>query len=196
MKIAVIGGNGTVGRAARLGLERDHEVITLSRSTTPAVDLTQPQTITAALEEIGPVDALVSTAGVTPGGAVQDLTEDLLLAGFRGKALSQLSVLTQGLNYVNDGGSVTLTSGIIGKERIAKGAPAAMANGALDAFVYAAAPEMPRGIRLNIVSPNVLESATSYHPKFPGFTPVPDEQVGNAYVRAVQGLDTGRIFEV
>lgn len=196
MKIAVIGGNGTVGRAARLGLEADHEVISLSRSTSPGVDLTEPETISTALAAIGPVDALVSAAGVTPGGAVEDLTEEDLLAGFRGKALSQLSVVTRGLDYVNDGGSITLTSGIIGKERIAKGAPAAMANGALDAFVYAAAPEMPRDIRLNIVSPNVLKSATSYHPKFPGFTPVPDELVGRAYVRAVQGLDTGRIFEV
>lgn len=195
MKIAIIGGNGTVGSAARAALENGNDVVSLSRGTDPAVDLGDPSSITNALKEVGPVDALISAAGGTPSGAVADLTEDDLLEAFRGKALGQLSVVTRGLPYVKDGGSITLTSGIIGKERIRRGAPAAMANGALDAFVYAAAPEMPRGIRINIVSPNVLQSSPSYHKAFPGLTPVSDEEVGKAYLHSVLGVDTGRIFK-
>lgn len=196
MKVAIIGGSGTVGGAARAALEADNEVFALSRTSSPAVDLTQPDTISAALEDIGPVDALIVAAGSASHGAVEELTESSFVGAFSGKPLGELTAFARGLPHVKDKGSITLTSGIIGRERIAHGALAAMANGALDAFVQAAATEMPRGVRLNIVSPNVLQSSPQHHRKFPGLAPVSDEAVGRAYVRSVYGLDTGRVLAV
>ena len=196
MKIVIIGGNGTVGGVASRALAEHGQALALSRSTTPAVDLEDPESVSTALEAVGPVDALVVAVGSAPFTSVPEATEDDFQAAFTGKPLKQLTVAARGLPHVRDGGSITLTSGIIGRERIAKGALGGMANGAIDAFVHAAAPEMPRGIRINAVSPNVLESSPGHHPLFPGFTPVSDELVGRAYIRAVTGLDSGRVFTV
>jgi NAD(P)-dependent dehydrogenase (short-subunit alcohol dehydrogenase family) len=60
--------------------------------------------------------------------------------------------------------------------------------------VLAAAAEAPRGVRINAVSPSVLLEATGYHSSFPGFTQVPAAQVGQSYVKAVKGVQTGRVF--
>ena len=94
------------------------------------------------------------------------------------------------------GGSITLTSGILSREPIATGAAASLVNGAVESFVLAAATELPRGIRINAVSPSVLEDAPSYHSSFPGFVPVSSHRVGQAFAKSVLGVQTGRVFPV
>ncbi|WP_084076897.1 short chain dehydrogenase [Demequina sp. NBRC 110057] len=191
MRILIIG-NGHVGGAARAALEADHEVIVASRSTSPAVDITDPPSIAALFEQVGTVDAVITTAGKVPFRPLADLTHEDFAAGIAGKVLSQIDVVRIGLPYVTDGGSFTVTSGVLSREPIRTGAAASMANGALETYVMAAAPEMPRGIRLNAVSPSVLESSPQHHRAFAGFPPVSDEAVGHAYRRAVEGVQTGR----
>lgn len=72
-----------------------------------------------------------------------------------------------------------------------------MAGGAVRAFVQAAAIELPRGIRINDVSPNVLEeSMDSYAPFFPGFEPVPAARAAKAYRKSVEGAQTGQTYKV
>ena len=65
-----------------------------------------------------------------------------------------------------------------------------------DAVVMAAAPELPRGIRINAVSPNVLANSPHFHDAFAGMIPVTDEEVAAAFVRAVEGNVTGRTLTV
>jgi len=139
---------------------------------------------------------VVSAYGSAPFRSAVELTPDDLTAAFEGKVLSQFNLLRVGLEYVNDGGSFTLTTGILSREPVPTGAAASMANGAVDSFVMAAAPELPRGLRLNAVSPGVLASAPEYHDSFPGFEPVSDERVGQAFVRSIEGLSSGRVFFV
>ena len=71
-----------------------------------------------------------------------------------------------------------------------------MANGAVESFVMAAATELPRGIRINVVSPSVLAEAEAYHAFFPGYPQVPAAEVARAYVRSVDGVETGKTFDV
>ncbi|MFV0284859.1 MAG: short chain dehydrogenase [Demequina sp.] len=191
MRILIIG-TGHVGRAARAALEASHDVIVASRSTTPAVDITDQASIQALFETVGTVDAVVTTVGKVPFKPLADLTRDDLEAGLAGKVLSQIDVVRIGLPYVTDGGSFTVTSGVLAREPIRTSAAASMANGALETYVMAAAPEMPRGVRLNAVSPSVLASSPQHHAAFAGFPPVSDEAVGHAYRRAVEGIQTGR----
>ncbi|WP_432790680.1 SDR family oxidoreductase [Brevibacterium sp. K11IcPPYGO002] len=99
-----------------------------------------------------------------------------------------------GLPHVRDGGSITLTTGVTARAAIPTGSAAAMASGAVESFVMAAAGEMPRGIRINVASPTVLESATHFHDFFPGFPPASDEAVGNLYRRAVESIDNGTTY--
>lgn len=196
MRILLIGASGHVGSAAAAALRPRHDLIEVSRSSDPSVDIADEASIAALLDATGTVDAIVVTAGSVPFRPVEQLTRDDYLAAFTGKVLSQLDVVRLALPHLSDGGSITLTSGILARDVIATGAAASMANGALEAYVMAAAPELPRGIRLNAVSPSVLAEATAYHDAFAGFVQVSDAEVGSAYLRAVEGIGTGRILPV
>lgn len=125
----------------------------------------------------------VSAFGSAPFMPAPDLTTADLSAAFEGKVLSQLNLVRVGLDHVADRGSITLTTGVLAREAVPTGAAAAMANGAVESFVMAAAGELPRGVRLNAVSPSILASAPGYFDAFPGFEPVSDARVGQAFVR-------------
>lgn len=196
MRILIVGATGNVGSAAAAALEHEHEVIEVSRSTSPAVDMLDPTSIARLYEQLGKFDAVISTFGSAPFKSTIELSAEDYLAAFNGKVMSQLNLVRIGLDYVNDGGSFTLTTGILAREPIPTGAAAAMANGAVESFVMSAAGEMPRGIRINAVSPTVLESAVEFHSAFPGFEPVSSESVGLAFVRSVEGIATGRIYRL
>jgi NAD(P)-dependent dehydrogenase (short-subunit alcohol dehydrogenase family) len=117
--------------------------------------------------------------------------------GLRDKLMGQVNLLLIGREYANDGASFTFTSGILNRDPIRTGASAALVNGALDAFVKAAAIELPRGLRINAVSPTVLlEAMDSYAPYFRGYKPAPGAEVALAYAKSVEGLQTGQTFIV
>ncbi|WP_149084077.1 MULTISPECIES: short chain dehydrogenase [Microbacterium] len=197
MKALVIGATGSIGGVVAATLDvRGHEVVRASRSGEQSVDVTDPASIRSLFERVGPLDAVVVAVGSVPFKPLVDLDRDDYLAAFTGKTLAQLDVVRAALDHVTDGGSVTLTSGVLAREPIATGAAAAMANGALEAFVVTAAAEAPRGIRINAVSPDVLANSPDYFSTFPGHRPVSDEEVGRAYVRAVEGVVTGRVLTV
>jgi NADP-dependent 3-hydroxy acid dehydrogenase YdfG len=194
MRILVIG-RGHVGGAAIEALQaRDNEVIAASRSAEQAVDASDPRSIEALFAAVGTVDAVVATVGSAPFKPLADLTREDFAAGYANKVQTQLDVVRIGTPYVADGGSFTLTTGVLAREPIRTGAASSLANGALEAFVMAAAVELPRGIRINAVSPTVLVEAPSYHPSFPGFTQVSAAAVGQAYVKAVEGFQTGQVY--
>jgi len=56
---------------------------------------------------------------------------------------------------------------------------------------------MPRGIRINAVSPGLLEvSEDRYGSYFPGHERVAADRVGLAYTKSVEGPCTGKIIIV
>ena len=98
---------------------------------------------------------------------------------------------------MNDGGSFTLASGVLNRDPIRGGSCAAAANGAIDGFVVGAAVDMPRGIRINAVSPEVLEvSREKYDGFFRGHVHVSNEAVALAYSKAVEGCLSGQVLIV
>jgi NAD(P)-dependent dehydrogenase (short-subunit alcohol dehydrogenase family) len=89
-----------------------------------------------------------------------------------------------------DGGSITLTSGQI-PEATPGSAGGALVNAGLEAFVSAAAVEMPRRLRLNAVSPGwVRESLAKLGMDESGG--IPAGVVARAYLEAVEGTAQGR----
>ena len=102
-----------------------------------------------------------------------------------------------GREHIADGGSFTLTTGVLSHDPIRAGSCASMVNGAIDAFVRAAAIELPRGLRINAVSPGViLESMPAFGPFFRGHEPVPAARAALAYSKSVEGALTGQVFSV
>jgi NAD(P)-dependent dehydrogenase (short-subunit alcohol dehydrogenase family) len=198
MRILVVGASGRLGSAVVEALADRHEIVTASRSGDGHfVDLRNPATIAGLYASVGPVDAVACTAGKTPYAALDELGSDQFAEGVRDKLLGQIELVRQGARHLSDGGSFTLVSGVLGVDPIRTGAVASTVNGGIDAFVRAAAIELPRGMRVNAVSATVFAEAWDvYGPLFPGFKPVPVADAASAYVKSIEGALTGQVFRV
>ena len=198
VKIIVIGAAGAVGKTAVDALVSRHEVIAVGRSSGDIqADIEDVNSIRAMYQQTGKVDAVVSAVGHGHFGAVHEMTSEQFMKGINHKVLPQVNLVLEGFDYMNDSGSFTLTSGVLNRDPIRGGSCAAAANGALDGFVLGAAVDMPRGIRINAVSPEVLEvSREKFEGFFPGHVHVSNEAVGLAYSKAVEGCLTGQVFIV
>jgi len=196
MKILIVGASGLLGSGAVSALSDENEIIRASRSGNVSVDLTDPNSIAAMYEQVGKVDAVIAATGKVPFKSITALTLEDYRSGIVDKVLGQIELVRRGIEFVNDGGSFTLTTGILARAAIPTGTVASVANGALESFVMAAAIEMPRGIRINVVSPTVLVEATGYHSYFPGFEQVTLKAVGKAYAKSVNGKKTGHTYEI
>ena len=197
-KVLLIGASGTIGQAVQANLGARHDVITVGRSSgMHRADFSQPGSVAALFAAVGRVDAIVSTAGNLHFGPLADMTPEQFNRGLQDKLLGQVQLALVGQKYLADGGSITLTSGILAIEPVRNGASATAVNAAIEGFVAAAAIELPRGLRINAISPTVLtESMGSYGPSFPGFESVPAARVALAYQRSVEGAQTGRVYRV
>jgi len=196
MKIIIIGGTGTIGSAVAKELASRHTVIIAAyRQGDLHLDITDPTSITQMYKTVGKFDALIATTGNVHFGALTEMTAEDYQIGLHSKLMGQINLVLQGLASINDAGSFTLTSGILSCDPIRYGSSAAMVNGALDAFVKSAALEMPRAIRINVVSPSVLtEAMDKYADYFRGFESVPAARVALAYSKSVEGAQTGQIY--
>ena len=198
MKILVIGGTGTLGKAVAREFTGEHEVITAGKTQGDfQVDITDENSVKALFKSTGKVDAIIATTGNLHFGPLTEMTAEQFNTGLQNKLLGQVRIALIGQSFLNDGGSVTLTSGIIADEPIRQGANATTVNAAVEGFVRGAAIELPRGIRINVVSPTVVEeSLKAYGPFFPGFEAAPAARVAKAYRRSVEGAQTGRVYKV
>jgi len=200
MKIVIVGASGTVGRAvvAELDQNGQHELIHVGhRQGDLLVDLTDEASVDALFARTGKVDAIIATTGNVFFGPLNEMTAEDFTLGLQDKLLGQVRLALKGQHFLNDGGSITLTSGIIADVPIAQGVNATTVNAALAGFVKAAACELPRGIRINLVSPTLLtESEAAYGPFFPGFESVPAARVALAFRRSVEGVQSGQVFKV
>lgn len=198
MRILVVGGTGTIGRAVVDELPPRHDILIASMTSAEIqVDISDNRSIEKMYQQVGKIDAVISTTGKVHFGALQEMDEALFSIGLNNKLMGQINLVTTGLKYINDGGSFTLTSGILNRDPIRFGSSAAMVNGAIDGFVKSAAIEMPAGMRINAVSPGVVaESMDKYAEFFRGFIPVPAAHVAQAFAKSVEGAQTGQIYSV
>ena len=198
MRVLIVGAEGTVGQCAVTELGRRHEIVTAGRKSGGIrVDLLDEASIAQMFDAAGPVDAIIAATGHTHFGPLQAMTPALFRKGLDDKLMGQVSLALIGLHRLNDGGSITLTSGVVNRDPIRQGANAGAVDGAIDAFVASAAIEMPRGLRINAVSPGVLQvSAQKYDGYFPGHEAVSSERVGLAFAKSVDGALTGKVFIV
>lgn len=198
MKIIVVGAAGAVGRTAVKALAGRHEIIQVGRTSGDIrLDIADVANVREMYRQTGKVDAVISAVGHVYFGPVDGMSGDQFMTGLHGKTLAQVNLVLEGMHYVNDGGSFTLTSGVTNRDPIRSGSAAAAANGALDGFVVGAAVDMPRGIRINAVSPEILESCReAYDGFFPGHAHASDEAVGLAFCKAVEGCLSGQIITV
>ncbi len=194
MKILVIGATGTIGAAVAAALEqRGHEVVQASRHGELRVDIDDAASVRALFERGGELDAVVSCAGNAAWKPLAALGDDDFALSLRSKLMGQVNVTRAALGKLRDGGSVTLTSGVLAQTPMPGSAAVSLVNAGLEGFARAAALEAPRGIRVNVVSPPwVTETLVKLKMDPSGGTPA--AEVAQAYVAAVEGHERGQVI--
>lgn len=190
-KVIVIGATGTIGTAVSRALAAaNYEVVRASRNGPVKVDLDSPSSLLALFASVRDVDAVICVAASVKLTPLAQLSDEDIVLDLKSKLLGQIALLRCATNFLNDGGSVTLASGTF-KEPLVGSAMGALVNAGLEGFVRAAALELPRGLRVNLVSPGwVRETLVKLDMDSTGGTAVSD--VARAYVEAVEGTMQGQ----
>ena len=195
MRILVVGGGGTIGRAIVAALSAGNEVVAASRQSAGIkVDITDPASIQAMYRSAGKLDAVVCAAGQAKFAPLAKLSDADFRFCLDNKLMGQVNLVRFGLEHVSDGGSFTLTTGILSRSPMPGSAAISLVNAGIEGFVRAAALETPRRIRVNAVSPPwVTETllALNMDPS----QGLPAAVVARSYVQSVMGGATGVTLE-
>jgi NAD(P)-dependent dehydrogenase (short-subunit alcohol dehydrogenase family) len=191
MKIIIVGASGKIGKEVDKALSDSHEIIRVgAHSGDIQADYTDTESVRSMFEKIGEFDSLVSVAG---GDSTFKMFEDLndkdYEYGFDRKFLGQIRLLKYGSEFVRNNGSFVFTSGFLSHYPYPASIATGPLNAAVDTFVMNSAPLLPRGIRLNVVSPApVVESGQE------GRGRVTAAETAKYFVDAVEGNMTGQVL--
>lgn len=196
MKIVIVGASGTMGKHLSKAFGNEHEVVKVGfKGEEFRVDITSTEDIERMYKEIGSFDALICTAGPTHVGPWKTLNDETFRKGVEGKMMGQINLVLIGQHYINPKGSFSLITGALTQEPQRNFANASAANAAVEGFVRAAAIELENGIRINAVSPTVIENSPQYFDYFPGDIPVTMKQLEFGFRKSVFGAGTGHIIK-
>ena len=198
MKILIIGGTGTIGKKVSAHLAKKHQIISAGRNSGDVnVDIADSKSIEAMYESIGKVDAIVCIAGEAKWAALDAMTEEDFHVGLRSKLMGQVNLVRIGQQYLNSGGSFTLSTGILADDPVVGTTSPAMVTGGIHGFVKPASLELGNSARINVVSSGLVEDAVEkYEAYFPGHNAIPMDKVINAYVKSVEGKGNGKIITI
>jgi NAD(P)-dependent dehydrogenase (short-subunit alcohol dehydrogenase family) len=197
MKIIIVGSTGIIGKKVAEELSKRHEVINASRTNAEIkVNIESTSSIEAMYKKVGKFDAVISTTGEGYFGPLKNATDAVFRKGINSKLMGQVNLVLIGQHHINEKGSFTLTTGILADDPVFNGSNLSLVNGGINSFVIAAAIELENNVRINAVSPGVVEDAPHYFPFFPGHIPVAMDNVVAAYIKSVEGFLTGKIIRV
>ena len=195
MRILLIGATGTIGSAVAAALQGRHDLVLASRHKAhETVDISDPSSIRALYERVGRVGAVISTAGQAAFKPLAALGDADFEFSLHNKLMGQVNLVRFGTDAVADGGSFTLTSGVLAQEPMPGGSAISLVNAGLEGFTRGAALELPRHQRINVVSPPWVSEtlqAMGQDPK----GGLPAAVVAKAYVASVEGTQTGQVID-
>lgn len=195
MKILIVGATGTIGKAVAERLSEKHEIIRAGhRDGDHQVDLGSKASIEDLFNSVGTVDAVISTAGAANFAPFNELDDAAYELALSNKLMGQVNLVRVGRDHVSDGGSFTLTAGVLSRQPIPGSLVISMANGALESFAKAAALELDRGLRVNVVSPVFVKETM----EMMGMDPTPGisaADTAKAYQAAVEGDSNGATLD-
>ena len=194
MRVLVIGGSGTICSEVVKAFEARHDVVSASRNGAVKVNIDDPESIRAMYREVGAVDAVVSAAGIAAFKPLTALTDADFKLSLTSKLMGQVNVVRFGLQAVRDGGSFTLTSGVLAQQPMEGSAAVSLVNAGIEGFGRAAALELkPRNIRVNVVSPGWVWETLAAMGQDPA-NGVRASQVAKSYVKCVEGSESGVVI--
>jgi NAD(P)-dependent dehydrogenase (short-subunit alcohol dehydrogenase family) len=194
MRVVVVGASGTIGKSVAKLLQAEHDVVrAASKSGDFRVDITSRQSIEQLFQDLGPFDALVCAAGVARFAPLSELSDDDFQLGLTSKLMGQVNLVRIGLNHISDKGSFTLTSGVLSQQPMPGSSSISMINAGVEGFVRAAALEMPRGIRINAVSPPWVKETLEALGMDTSIG-MPAQRVAQAYRSSLSGARSGVVI--
>ena len=194
MRIILVGGTGIIGNAVYKLLSETHDVMRASRTGSElTVDMSSPESIRAMFGKAGRFDALICAAGQARFASLADLAEEDYAFSLANKLMGQVNLVRIGSEFIADGGSFTLTSGILAQQPMPGSAAISLVNAGLEGFARAAALELPRGIRVNVVSPPWVRETLENMGRDPA-AGMPADQVAKAYQKSVEGSRSGEVL--
>src|ERR1700676_5576152 len=199
MKIILIGANGKIGELVQTVMAgTDHEIVKVGRKSGDfQVEIENRKSVRKLYQAVGSFDAVAIAAGEVAFAPLSELTAEKWQFSLGSKLMGQISLVQEAIPFINERGSFTLVSGVLNEEPIFGGVAGATISGALEGFVRATAIELPKGLRINLVSPTMLkESESEFAQFFVGMIPVEGWKVGQAYKRAILGAQTGSVYKV
>ncbi|HEY1551002.1 MAG TPA: short chain dehydrogenase [Kofleriaceae bacterium] len=199
MKVVVIGATGIIGAAVADALAARHEVVRASRKSATRVDVEDPASLERLFAEVNAIDAVVSCATGTPErwqgmfGPIEQLDDTHMKIIFDALS-SQLHLLRLCRKHVRDGGSLTLTTGALARHPLPGTAAITMMAAGLEGLIPAAALDMPRGVRINAVSPGWVKETMAKMglDSSPG---MPAATLAGFYLAAVEGTMNGAVID-
>lgn len=195
MRVIVVGATGTIGSAVVAALSARHDVVKVgNKSGAVRVDLASPDSISEMFRAIGPFDALVSAAGLAKFASFDELKDGDYQFSLFNKLMGQVNLVRIGRQFICDRGSFTLTSGVLSQVPMKGSVAISMVNAGLEGFVRAAAIDLPRGIRVNVVSPPWVTETLIARKMDPSIG-TPAATVAQAYVMSVEGNLTGQTID-
>ena len=194
MRILLIGGAGTIGKAIYDLLSTTHQVVRASRNSGElTVDISSPESIRQMYAKAGRFDALVSAAGAARFGPLAELSGEDFDFCLANKLMGQVNLVRLGAETIADHGSFTLTSGILAQYPMPGSAAISLVNAGLEGFARAAALELPRGVRINVVSPPWVRETLEAMGRDP-LPGMPAAKVAQAYRESVEGSRSGEVL--
>ena len=192
MRILIIGATGTIGKAVTAALSR-HDLILASHSRSKElVDISDAGSIKGLFSRVGRIDGVVSCAGQAKFAPLETLSDRDFDFSYRNKLMGQVNLVRFGLGAMRDGGSFTLTSGVLAQKPMPGSGAISLVNAALEGFARAAALEVPRRIRVNVVSPPWVSETLAAMGQDP-HGGLPASVVAQAYLEIVDGSETGQV---
>ena len=181
MKIIVIGGTGTIGKAVVKSLKNEHEVLAFGHKDAGfQVDLGSKESIEHMFADIPNIDGVISTAGLAKFGPLASQSDTDYNLALNNKLMGQVNLVRIGMHNVNSNGCIILTSGMLAHSPMPGSSSVSMVNAGLEGFVRAVALEMPNNIKVNIVSPVFVKETM--------------EMMGMDSTRGISAADTAKVY--
>ncbi|ADV89489.1 dehydrogenase with different specificities,short-chain alcohol dehydrogenases-like protein [Vibrio vulnificus MO6-24/O] len=153
----VLGGTSGIGAELAKQLESDHTIVHVASRQT-GLDISDEKSVYHYFETIGAFDHLIVTAGsYAPAGKVVDVEITQAKYAFDTKFWGAVLAAKHGARYLKQGGSITLTSGMLSRKVVANTYVKAAINAAIEATTKVLAKELAP-IRVNAISPGLTKT--------------------------------------
>ncbi|SAK53500.1 short chain dehydrogenase [Caballeronia ptereochthonis] len=192
MRVLLVGATGLLGTQIKRILEPQHEVITASRKGSDvSVDLSDKASIVAMFDKVGKVGAVVCVGGAAKFAPLDSLSDGDYAFSLANKLMGQVNLVRCAIGHVDEGGSVTLTSGVLAQQPMVGSAAVSIVNAGVEGFARVAALELQGKMRVNVVSPGWVAETLESMGKDPS-QGIPAAEVAKVYRRTIDETITGQ----